>query len=375
VGRDGVTLGSWLDTTPLATGAYLSLRTDASTVQFDDIAVSDVVKYYEASGTRVALRKAGAVSYLFGDHLGSTSVTTNASGARTGELWYKPWGESRGTPFGTTPTTYHFTGQREDASIGLYFYGARYYDSALGRFIQADTLVPAPGDPQSLNRYAYTLNNPLRYTDPTGHDAQCAAFGMNVIGYVGCEIVTDGPRLLQQIESLVVQYGPSMTQALQQMADKLPALTDQAGQLLNGAQQAGNTASPGGLDPNKWGKWVERSEAMSDRARAYQKHVTGRADGRIFQVDGVNFDGIRDGTLLDAKGYYKQFVDPSTGSFKTWWQGANDIAQQAQRQMEAAKGIRIEWHFNEVETLEAVRKLFAEKGIGQDINLILDQMP
>jgi hypothetical protein len=59
------------------------------------------------------MRKAGAVSYLFGDHLGSTSVTTSASGARTGELWYKPWGESRGTPYGTTPTTYRFTGQRE----------------------------------------------------------------------------------------------------------------------------------------------------------------------------------------------------------------------------------------------------------------------
>jgi hypothetical protein len=52
----------------------------------------------------------------------------------------------------------------------LYFYNARYYDPALGRFVQADTVVPAPGNPQALNRYAYALNNPLRYTDPTGHD-------------------------------------------------------------------------------------------------------------------------------------------------------------------------------------------------------------
>jgi hypothetical protein len=77
----------------------------------------------------VAVRKAGAVSYLFGDHLGSTSVTANASGTRTGELWYKPWGESRGMLFGTTPTTHRFTGQRENTSIALYFYGARYYDA------------------------------------------------------------------------------------------------------------------------------------------------------------------------------------------------------------------------------------------------------
>ncbi|MFZ1707523.1 MAG: RHS repeat-associated core domain-containing protein, partial [Anaerolineae bacterium] len=118
---------------------------------------------------RIALRKNGAVSYLFGDHLGSTSVTADATGVRTGELWYKPWGENRGTPVGATPTTYRFTGQREDASIGLYFYNARYYDPALGRFAQADTIVPQAQNPQNFNRYSYAANNPLRYTDPTGH--------------------------------------------------------------------------------------------------------------------------------------------------------------------------------------------------------------
>jgi RHS repeat-associated protein len=59
------------------------------------------------------------------------------------ELRYKAWGETRYT-YGTTPTTYRFTGQREDATIGLYFYNARYYDPALGRFISADTVVPEP---------------------------------------------------------------------------------------------------------------------------------------------------------------------------------------------------------------------------------------
>jgi len=48
-------------------------------------------------------------------------------------------------------------------------YVARQYDPALGRFLQADTIVPNPANPQSLNRYSYTLGNPLRYTDPSGH--------------------------------------------------------------------------------------------------------------------------------------------------------------------------------------------------------------
>ncbi|WP_343424625.1 RHS repeat-associated core domain-containing protein [Candidatus Amarolinea dominans] len=57
---------------------------------------------------------------------------------RTGELWYKPWGENRGTPYQTTPTQRRFTGQvLDEVAGGLYFYNARYYDPALGRFTQA----------------------------------------------------------------------------------------------------------------------------------------------------------------------------------------------------------------------------------------------
>jgi len=66
------------------------------------------------------------------------------------------------------PTDKKFTGQRLDNS-GLYYYGARYYDAGIGRFISSDTIVPEPFNPQSLNRYSYTLNNPLKYTDPSGH--------------------------------------------------------------------------------------------------------------------------------------------------------------------------------------------------------------
>jgi RHS repeat-associated protein len=61
-----------------------------------------------------------------------------------------------------------FTGQEEDSETGLYNYGARYYDPAVGRFISADSIVPDYTNPQSLNRYSYVLNNPLNYTDPTG---------------------------------------------------------------------------------------------------------------------------------------------------------------------------------------------------------------
>ncbi|RME57530.1 hypothetical protein D6779_08480, partial [Candidatus Parcubacteria bacterium] len=50
-------------------------------------------------------------------------------------------------------------------------YNARWYDPQLGRFAQADTLIPGAAGPLAWDRYAYTLNNPLRYTDPGGHGA------------------------------------------------------------------------------------------------------------------------------------------------------------------------------------------------------------
>ncbi|MBI3291696.1 MAG: RHS repeat-associated core domain-containing protein, partial [Elusimicrobia bacterium] len=70
---------------------------------------------------------------------------------------------------GTVDAPQKFTGKRLDDSTGLYYFGARYYDPQLGRFIQPDTIVQAPSDPQTLNRYTYARNNPLIYTDPTGH--------------------------------------------------------------------------------------------------------------------------------------------------------------------------------------------------------------
>ncbi|HUV51760.1 MAG TPA: RHS repeat-associated core domain-containing protein [Dehalococcoidia bacterium] len=95
-------------------------------------------------------------------------MVTDSSGAQYGYTRYYPYGSTRDSG-GSLDTDKKFTGQRADAS-GLYYYGARYYLPAMGRFISADTVVPNPYNPQSLNRYSYCLNNPLRYTDPTGHD-------------------------------------------------------------------------------------------------------------------------------------------------------------------------------------------------------------
>ncbi|MDX3775759.1 RHS repeat-associated core domain-containing protein [Chromatiaceae bacterium AAb-1] len=62
-----------------------------------------------------------------------------------------------------------FTGHQQVDHAGIIHMGGRIYDSHLGRFLQADPFVQAPGNSQSLNRYSYVLNNPLSYTDPSGY--------------------------------------------------------------------------------------------------------------------------------------------------------------------------------------------------------------
>jgi RHS repeat-associated protein len=93
-------------------------------------------------------------------------LATTAGGGVNDEMRYYPYGEARS---GSMSTDRRFTGQREETAIGLYDYNARYYDPVIGSFIQADTIVPEPGNPQALNRYAYVYNNPLIIIDPSGH--------------------------------------------------------------------------------------------------------------------------------------------------------------------------------------------------------------
>jgi RHS repeat-associated protein len=102
------------------------------------------------------------VHYL-GDALGSSVALANAGGTLTTTYNYEPFGrtEVTGTP---TPNPFRFTG-REDDSIGLYYYRARYYDPGRGRFVSPDPLGFQGG---ALNFYAYVGNRPSTYRDALG---------------------------------------------------------------------------------------------------------------------------------------------------------------------------------------------------------------
>ena len=131
-------------------------------------------KYYQAAGQTIAVRTiAGSentLKWILTDHLGSTNVTANADGSWNSELRYTAFGETRNIgPSGITPTKFRYTGQLQDSYINLVWMGSRWYDPDLGRFLSPNSIVPAKGNPQGLDRYAYVDNNPISRNDASGH--------------------------------------------------------------------------------------------------------------------------------------------------------------------------------------------------------------
>ena len=132
--------------------------------------VTTAVSHYSFGGLRFAVKRGAALHHLHGDHLGSTSLTTDTAGAATASRAYYAYGAERSST-GELQTDRTFTGQKRDAT-GLMYYNARYYDPALGTFVSPDSLVPDPGMVIDYNRFLYVRGNPLRYRDPSGH-ASC----------------------------------------------------------------------------------------------------------------------------------------------------------------------------------------------------------
>jgi RHS repeat-associated protein len=108
------------------------------------------------------------VRYQYGNHLGSSSLELDDTGQIISYEEYFPYGSTSYQAVASqlqTPKRYRYTGRERDEESGLSYHGARYYAPWLGRWISPDPagLVDGP------NQYRYVRNNPLRWTDPSGH--------------------------------------------------------------------------------------------------------------------------------------------------------------------------------------------------------------
>ena len=105
------------------------------------------------------------LEFYHSDHLGSPVVVTTESAEVVWSSDYDIFGEAVNEQ-GVGDLLYN---QKEKDDTGLLYYGARYYNAELGRFITADTVKGTMTDLQSQNLYVYVQNNPMKYVDPTGN--------------------------------------------------------------------------------------------------------------------------------------------------------------------------------------------------------------
>ena len=115
--------------------------------------------------------------YVISDYLGSIRMLLDENGNVEQEFQYGPWGmpvdpQTR-EPLGFSDVSYlcglGYTGQEYIPFTDLYHYGGRLYDPVTCRMLQPDVVIADPSKTQSYHRFAYVMNNPLKYTDPTGY--------------------------------------------------------------------------------------------------------------------------------------------------------------------------------------------------------------
>ncbi|WP_276522211.1 RHS repeat-associated core domain-containing protein [Kallotenue papyrolyticum] len=142
-----------------------------------------------------------AQTWYGSDALGSVRQTLDATGAPLSALHYDPWGTPQG---GATPPVFGFTGELQDATSGLVYLRARWYQPQHGRFLSRDPFAGVDRMPVSLHPYQYGYTSPIRYTDPSGqHPGVCLLPAVADGPIPAGDVVTVGCAIVYAVGALV----------------------------------------------------------------------------------------------------------------------------------------------------------------------------
>nr|MCR5527927.1 hypothetical protein [Saccharofermentans sp.] len=404
-------------------GVTTEFTTDLSTgySQILKAVTDDEVIYYTRGFELIARRVGSDASYYIYDGGMSVRALSDETGSITDTYVFDAFGNETSRT-GESENSYGFQGEEQDET-GLYYLRARYMDPSTGTFTSMDTYAGKLSDPMSLHKYMFANSNPVKYCDPSGHfsmvdmcvgmaifsvlcgttyyilgeyfhvekneyyyggllaafivgaiiGALAGAFLIYMYGMVCFSLLL---RTLCYIALLVgiplcmgIGYMARVTGnediailyeslgfyiVISLLLDFLPYVTIYLKRNKRGAIYIGGREAPNG--------WVDVNESMSEESREYQAQITGH-DGQVWYQNGVKFDGMTDGTLIEVKGDYSFAVDPNTGEFRDWFTGANSMVDQANRQIAASDGMPICWYFSDESTMNATQALFEENGI------------
>jgi RHS repeat-associated protein len=152
----------------------------------------------------LAMLRSGATSYYNADGLGSITSVSNVAGALAQTYTFDSFGKQTNSA-GSLINPFQYTGREFDSETGLYFYRARYYDPASGRFISEDSLRWRGG----TDFYRYTRNNPIDFRDPSGKLSIAAGFSRECLADVlnAMKILKDRIKTVPKCECWFLSQG------------------------------------------------------------------------------------------------------------------------------------------------------------------------
>ena len=181
--------------------------------------------------------QAEEVQYYHLDALGSPVAATDETGA---VLWmesYEPFGERRERADGGTNSLW-YTGKAEDTAIGLNYFGARWYNSRVGRFVAMDPVGVQEDNIHSFNRYAYANNNPYRFVDPDGRAVETAldvvSLGLSIAAFKSDPSFLNGLGVAYDGLATAVPFLPAGFGIIKNVGNGIDAVGDATNKGLGG---------------------------------------------------------------------------------------------------------------------------------------------
>jgi len=214
--------------------------------------------------------------YYHTDHLGSIRAVSNSNGNIVGLYTYDPFGNVVQEISYPDADRLRFTGKRLD-STGLYYFNARYYDPALGRFISAD---PAR---QGLNWYVYCDNNPLMYVDPDGCVVIEGAALLKLVAF-GSVICVYAYQTVDQYKEEIADAIYNMYEKTKQQIQTFPRCFSIDSSSNRGGSSNGlsGSSSSGNLDPERRNKGTSKTVFTNTQNSA--QTVAKQFNGKITEL-------------------------------------------------------------------------------------------
>lgn len=231
-------------------------------------------RYLHLSGggaTLARLEDGAAVELQYADALQNLMLSLGADGTQAAGFQYGPFGEVVSAS-GDANHRRQFNGKENDALSGLRYYGYRYYDPLTLRWVSADPLyrfVPDIGleEPQRMNLYAFSLNNPLRYYDPDGY----SPFAKYKQDFDNLSSVVKGYALLDKVE----KAKPSEFDKIERELSQVDLITGQDGVIDDAFNQMAQAALSSRKLELVWADWKLSPEQIKERIE-YRRRVAKR---------------------------------------------------------------------------------------------------